>query len=106
MELCTELSTGVDRYCSNNGELVSSPLTKIKVKERKVDLMKLQVRRFTNTELRERRRSLRAQLAESLGMEEPTDDALKELAWSGGFTYDQRDVYDELRRVESLLGER
>ena len=68
--------------------------------------MKLQVRRFTNTELRERRRSLRSQLAESLGMEEPTDDALNELAWSGGFTYSQRDIYDELRRVESLLGER
>ena len=96
----------MDRHCSNNGELVSSPLTKIKVKERKVDLMKLQVRRFTNTELRERQRKLRTQLTESLGLEEPTDDALKELAWSGGFTYDQRDVYDELRRVESLLGER
>ncbi|MDK8663453.1 MULTISPECIES: hypothetical protein [Corynebacterium] len=68
--------------------------------------MKLKVRRFTNAELRARQRDLRAKLTESLGMALPSDDVLKELAWSGGFTYEQRDIYDELRRVESLLGER
>ncbi|WP_141743356.1 hypothetical protein [Corynebacterium sp. HMSC08F01] len=68
--------------------------------------MKLKVRRFTNAELRARQRDLRAKLTESLGTAVPSDDVLKELAWSGGFTYEQRDIYDELRRVESLLGER
>lgn len=96
----------MDRSCSNNAELVSEALARIKARRKKVNLMKLQVRRFTNPELRARQRELRAQLTNSLGMEEPTDDALNELAWSGGFTYSQRDIYDELRRVESLLGER
>lgn len=85
---------------------MSVPLARIRAKRKKVILMKLQVRRFTNAELRARQRDLRAQLTESLGMELPSDDVLKELAWSGGFTYEQRDIYDELRRVESLLGER
>ena len=81
-------------------------LARIRAKRKKVILMKLKVRRFTNAELRARQRDLRAKLTESLGVALPSDDVLKELAWSGGFTYEQRDIYDELRRVESLLGER
>lgn len=66
--------------------------------------MKLQVRRTTSAELRERHAILRKRLAESVPAEDLTDEGLKEMAWSGGFTYEQRDIYDELRRVEALLG--
>ena len=71
---------------------------------REVIPMKLKVRRSTNAELRERQQSLRARLVDSLQAEDSSDEALSEMAWSGGFTYPQRELYDELRRVESLLG--
>lgn len=67
--------------------------------------MALKIRRSTAEELRNRKESLTTELSTSLGGDRRTSDDLKILARSGQLTVDERRTYDELRRVELLLGE-
>jgi len=67
--------------------------------------MQVELQRTNDAELTARKRSLLSELEASLGEKDAAPENLRVLADSGSLAQQERDIYDELRRVKILLQE-